>query len=160
VGAAKPGGLAIRAWALISKLAKNLVSGQSAVAYVISISEDPSTMTSLQGRPEQGKFSKEEVNFLKTHLPAYGALCDGLAKQATGSRGTGSVKGCKKDWILSKVFPEFVKRFSSDQSGGPQLQSLQVVSYLLWLFIVGSCLNASRNYCDGSRITHLIGVLV
>ena len=107
----------------------------------MSISEAPSTsMTSQQGRPEQGKFGKEEVNFLKTHLPAYGALCDGLAKQATGPRGTGSVKGCKKDWILSKVFPEFVKRFSSDQNGGPQPQSLQAVSYYFSLSAVARML--------------------
>jgi hypothetical protein len=36
---------------------------------------------------EQGKFSKDETNFLKTHLPAYGALCHELGEQATGPRG-------------------------------------------------------------------------
>jgi hypothetical protein len=85
-------------------------------------------MTHPPERPEQGKFSKDETNFLKTHLPAYGALCHELGEQATGPRGTGSVKGFKKDWVISSVFPEFVKRFSSDQNGGPQLQSLQAVS--------------------------------
>jgi hypothetical protein len=93
------------------------------------ISEDPPAMNPQTERPEQGKFSNEETNFLKTHLPAYEALCHQLAKQATGPRGTGSVKGCKKDWIISKVFSEFVKHFLSDQDGGPQLQSLQAVSY-------------------------------
>ena len=80
-------------------------------------------------RPAQGKFSKEETDFLKRHLPDYEALCHHLTKQATGPRGTGSVKGLKKDWILSEVYSEFVKQFSSDQNGGPQLQSLQAVSY-------------------------------
>jgi len=35
-------------------------------------------MTHQPERPEQGKFSKDETNFLKTHLPAYGALCHQL----------------------------------------------------------------------------------
>jgi hypothetical protein len=95
-------------------------------------------MASQPGRPEQGKFNQEETNFLRTHLPAYGALCHQLAKQATGPRGTGVVKGHKKDWILSKVFPEFVMRFSSDQNGGPQLQSLQAVGS----FIAARVINA------------------
>jgi hypothetical protein len=86
-------------------------------------------MTSQPVRPEQGKFSKEETIFFKTHLPAYAALCQELGKQATGPRGTGLVRGRKKEWILSKVFPEFVKQFLSDQNGGPQLQSLQDVCY-------------------------------
>jgi hypothetical protein len=95
------------------------------------ISDDP-PITNLQTeRPEQAKFSKEETEFLKTHLPAYEVLCHELGKQATGPRGTGAVKGCKKDWILSNVFSEFVKQFSSDQNGGPQLQLLQAVSYSL-----------------------------
>ena len=85
-------------------------------------------------RPERGKFSNEETNFLKTHLPAYEALCYQLAEKATGSRGT--VKGQKKDWVLSKVFPIFVKEFSSDQKGDPQLQLLQTVGSLLQHFLV------------------------
>jgi hypothetical protein len=88
-------------------------------------------MTPQPERPEQGKFSKDETNFLSTHLPAYEALCHQLAEKATGPKGIGSIKGLKKDWVLTKVFPEFVKEFSSDQNGGPQLQSLQAVSYLL-----------------------------
>lgn len=97
-------------------------------------------MTSLETRPEQGKFGKEETDFLKTCLPAYGALCDSLAKQATGPRGTGLVKGCKKDWILSNVFPQFVKQFSSDQNGGPQMHSLQTVRNFLWPTFVAEIL--------------------
>jgi hypothetical protein len=98
----------------------------------IASSDDPATaMTPQPERPEQGKFSKDETNFLKTYLPAYESLCHQLAEKATGPKGTGLVKGDKKDWVLSKVFPEFVKQFSSDQNGGPQLQSLQKVSYLL-----------------------------
>jgi len=93
-------------------------------------------MTPQPERPEQGKFSKDETNFLKTHLPAYEALCHQLAERATGPKGTGSVKGQKKDWVLSTVFPEFVKEFSSDQIGGPQLQSLQTVGSLLQHFLV------------------------
>jgi hypothetical protein len=96
-------------------------------------SDDPSSMTPLPERPKQGKFSKEEVDFLKTHLPAYEALCHQLEEQETG---LGSVKGCKKSWILSEVYPKFVKQFLSDQNGGPQLQSLREVSYLLWHFIL------------------------
>ena len=84
-------------------------------------------MTPQPERPEQGKFSKDETDFLKTHLPAYESLCHQLAEQATGPKGMGSVKGRKKDWVLSRVFPEFVKQFSSNQNGGPQLQSLQTV---------------------------------
>jgi hypothetical protein len=89
---------------------------------------DPSVMTPPLERPEQGKFNVAETTFLKAHLPAYGALCQQLTEQAT--RETGSLKGRKKDWILSNVFPIFVKQFSSDQNGGPQLQSLQAVSYV------------------------------
>jgi hypothetical protein len=88
-------------------------------------------MTPQQERLEQGKFNKEETDFLKRHLPAYEVLCRQLGKQATGPKGTGAVKGRKKDWIISKVFPEYVKQFLSDQDGGPQLFSLQAVSYVL-----------------------------
>ena len=48
----------------------------------------------------------------------------------------GSVKGQKKDWILSEVYLKFVEQFLSDQNGGPQLQSLQEVSCLLWYSIL------------------------
>ena len=50
------------------------------------------------------------------------------------------VKGRKKDWVVSKVFPEFVKKFSSDQNDGPQLQSLQAASYLFWHVIFAGML--------------------
>ena len=103
----------------------------SASVSIPASSDNPSIVTPQPERLEQGKFNREETNFLKTHLPAYGTLCQQLGKQATGPKGTGSVKGRKKDWILSKVFPEYVKRFSSDQDGGPQLHSLQAVSYVL-----------------------------
>ena len=93
------------------------------------ISDDPLVMSLQRERPAKGKFSKEETTFLKKHLPDYEALCHELTKQATGPRGTGSVKGFKKEWILSEVYSEFVKQFSSDQDDGPQLQSLQSVSY-------------------------------
>lgn len=92
---------------------------------------DPSVMAPLAERPEQGKFSIEETSFLKTYLPTYIALCHRLGQEATGTRGTGSVKGRKKDWIISDVFPKFVEKFSSNQNGGPQLMSLQAVSYVL-----------------------------
>jgi len=88
-------------------------------------------MTPQPERPEQGKFSKAETNFLSTHLPAYEALCHQLAEKATGPKGAGSIKGLKKAWVLTKVFPDFVKEFSSDRHSGPQLQSLQAVGYLL-----------------------------
>jgi hypothetical protein len=84
-----------------------------------------------QEHPEQGKFSKEERAFLSTHLPAYQALCHQLAGKATGPKGKVLIKGVKKDWVLKNVFPTFVKEFSSDQNGGPQLQSLQAISCLL-----------------------------
>src|SRR5258705_5793121 len=83
-----------------------------------------------QERPEQGRFSKDERAFLSTHLPAYQALCHQLAGRE------GSIKGLKKDWVLKNVFPTFVKEFSSDQIGGPQLQSLQAVSCLLRYILV------------------------
>jgi hypothetical protein len=98
-------------------------------------SDDQFSVTPLSERPKQGKFSKEEIDFLKTHLPDYGALCHQLEEPEAGP-GLGSVKGRKKDWILSEVYPRFVKRFLSDQNGGPQLHSLQEVSYLLWHFIL------------------------
>jgi hypothetical protein len=87
-------------------------------------------------RPEQGKFSKDETTFLSTQLPAYEALYHQLAEKARGPKGTGSIKGLKKDWVLTKVFPEFVKEFMSDQNGGPQLQTLQAVGYLLRYVLV------------------------
>lgn len=93
------------------------------------ISDDSPPMSLQTERPVQGKFSKDETNFLKAYLPDYEALCHELTKKATGPRGTGSVKGCKKDWVLTKVYSEFVKQFSSDQDDGPQLHSLQAVSY-------------------------------
>ena len=89
----------------------------------------PASATPLPEQPKQGKFSKEEIDCLKTHLPAYVALCHQLEERETGP---GSVKGRKKNWILSEVYPKFVTQFLSDQSGGPQLQSLQEVSCLLW----------------------------
>ena len=131
---------------------------ESPSASIPAAPDDPSVMTPQVERPEQGKFSIEEIIFLKTHLPAFGALCQQLAEQATGPRGTGVIKGRKKDWILSKVFPEFVKQFSSDQSGGPQLQSLQAVSYILNVIYV-LLLKCGRNCCGGLRITHLIEIL-
>ena len=94
-------------------------------------SDNPSIMPPQPEQLEQRKFNAEETNFLRTHLLAYEALCQQLGKEATGPRGTGSVKGRKKDWILSKVVPEYVRRFSSDQDGGPQLHSLQAVSDVL-----------------------------
>ena len=103
-----------------------------------SRARDPSVTTPPPERSEQGKFSKEETNFLRKHLPTYRALCHQLGERATGPRGTGLVKGRKKDWILSNVFPGFVAKFLSDQDGGPQLQSLKVVSCALsgmWLLL-------------------------
>ncbi len=85
-------------------------------------------------QPQHGKFSKEETNFLNTHLPAYEALCYQLAEKAIGPKGT--VKGQKKEWVLSKVFPKFIKEFSSNQKGDAQLQSLQTVGSLLQHFLV------------------------
>ena len=82
-------------------------------------------------RSEKEKFSTEETNFLKTHLPAFEALYCRLKEQGTGPRATGLVKGRKKDWIISNVFPEFVEKFSSHQNGGPQLESLQAARYVL-----------------------------
>jgi hypothetical protein len=119
--------------------------------------DNPSTTTPQPKRPGQGRFSKEEADFLKTHLPAYETLCHQLREQARGPRGTKLVKGRKKDWVLAKVFPLFVRQFSSDQNGGPQLQSLEIVSYPLWY--VYCCWNCSRNCCGGSRITRLFEVL-
>jgi len=133
------------------------MESHSALTSNPATSDDPSTMTPEPERPEQGKFSKGEADFLKTHLPAYETLCRQLREQARGLRGTQLVKGRKKDWVLSKVFPLFVEQFSSDQNGGPRLQSLQIVSYLLWY--VHCRWNCSRNCCDGSRIIHLIEVL-
>ena len=102
----------------------------SASISAASSDDRASAMTPQPERPEQGKFSKDETNFLTTHLPAYGALCCQLAETATGPKGK-SIKGVKKNWVLTKVYPEFVKEFSSDKDDGPQLQSLQDVSYLL-----------------------------
>ena len=87
---------------------------------------NPSVTPPLE-RPEQGKFSIEEISFLKTHLDTYRALCHQLGEQGTRPRGTGLVKGRKKDWIISKVFPKFVEKFLSNQNGGPQLSSLQTI---------------------------------
>jgi hypothetical protein len=120
-------------------------------------SDNPASMTPPPERTEQGRFSEPEINFLKTYLPVYEALCHQLAEKATGPKGTGSVKGQKKDWVLSKVFPEFVKEFSSDQKGGPQLQSLQTVGYLLQHFLVQWLID-SRKYCDGSRTIRLFEI--
>jgi hypothetical protein len=92
---------------------------------------DSSVIAPPAERPEQGKFSVEETSFLQTYLATYRALCHQLGEQATGPRGTGLVKGRKKDWVNSQVFPKFVQKFLSDQNGGPQLQSLQAVSYIL-----------------------------
>lgn len=113
----------------------SLTENNSASISAVSSDEQVSAMTPHPERPEQGKFSKDEANFLSRHLPAYEALCRQLAETATGSQGK-SVKGVKKNWVLTKVFPEFVKEYSSDQNGGPQLQSLQGVSYLLWHVLV------------------------
>jgi len=87
--------------------------------------ENSSTPTPpLVERHEQGKFSTEETSFLKEHLPAYEAMCHALEEEKVQ-------KGYKKKWVLRTIYPEYVKRFSSNQVGGPLLESLENVSLLL-----------------------------
>lgn len=85
-------------------------------------------MTPLPERPKQSKFRDEEQAFLRTHLPAYEDLCQHLK----GKKGVGPVRGRKRAWVISEVYPRFVKECLSDQNDGPQLESLQDVSYLLY----------------------------
>ncbi len=91
---------------------------------VSTMATDSSTPTPQPfERHEPGKFSTEETTFLKEHLPAYEAMCHTL--EGKGPR------GCKKNWVLKTVYPQYVKRFSSNQVGGPLLESLESVSLLL-----------------------------
>ncbi len=134
-------------WVLVKKYAPFWVLSRCSFCSFLSPAESHSisvafsddwisTMTPQTECPEQGRFSKDEINFLGTYLSAYEALCHQLAEKATGPNGKESIKGLKKDWVLENVFPTFVKEFSSDQTGGPQLQSLQTVSCLLWHVLV------------------------
>lgn len=99
-------------------------------------SDDPSITTQPE-RPKQGKFSEAETDFLKSNLPAYEALCHQLEGKGTRPQ---SIRGPKKVWVLSEIYPKFVREFSSDQDGGPQLSSLKEVSQILWYSIVAEML--------------------
>lgn len=76
------------------------------------------TPTPTTGRPEQGKFTTIQKDFLNQHPPAYFAIKD-------------NKKGTKKDWVLSNVYPLYVKEFNSDGPSGVNLASLETVYHFI-----------------------------
>ena len=86
--------------------------------------QSPSPATHMEPtRPEQGKFNKSQKAFLDAHLPTYLAIDD-------------KKKGAKKSWILSTVFPLYVKEFNSDAPDGVNLASLEVVHHFPYILAV------------------------
>jgi hypothetical protein len=68
--------------------------------------QSPSPATNTKPTcPDQGKFTKSQKAFLDAHLPTYFAIDD-------------KKKGAKKSWILSTVFPLYVKEFNTDAPDG------------------------------------------
>lgn len=78
---------------------------------------EPSEPNTKPKRCIQGKFDKDERDFLEPYLPVYWDLFGG-----------GSKKGDKKEWVEENIYPKFVKRFNSEGPTGPDLDSLQKVS--------------------------------
>jgi len=84
---------------------------------------------STEDRPDQGKFDQDQIKFLKTFLDDYKAYGEELAaKGSGGAKGLKGVKGSKKEWILKRMYPAYVKHFNITESGGPNLQTLKDVS--------------------------------
>lgn len=95
----------------------------------------PSAETAL---PDQDKFSVEERDFLRSHLPAYRAHCTELDKLGSGPRKLQGVKGDKKSWVYRHVYPNFSRKFSS----GSNTQSLKQVCigyFILHLEFITLC---------------------
>jgi hypothetical protein len=86
-------------------------------------STTPQAQVAQNALPDQNKFSVDEKDFLRSHLPAYRAHCDNLDGRGSGPRKLQGVKGSKKDWIYHHVYPEFSQKFSS----GSNTQSLKQV---------------------------------
>ena len=83
-----------------------------------------SSTTPQEAFPDAEKFSAEQKEFLRSHLPAYRAHCAELDKLGRGPRKLAGVKGSKKDWVYRSVYPEFSRKFES----GSNAQSLKQVS--------------------------------
>lgn len=73
------------------------------------------------------KLTGEEINFLRTYLPAFRAHCATLLQRAEGQRKVKNTKGGKKDWVLQTVFQPFLKKFDADTPLGPNLNDLRTV---------------------------------
>ena len=80
--------------------------------------------------PDHEKFSAEQKDFLRSHLPAYRAHCAELDRLGRGPRKLAGVKGSKKDWVYKSVYPEFTRKFSS----GSNTQSLKQVRLTAHIF--------------------------
>ena len=78
------------------------------------------------------KFSTEQKDFLRSHLPAYRAHCAELDKLGRGPRKLAGVKGSKRDWVYKYVYPEFSRKFSS----GSNTQSLKQVCLTAQIYFV------------------------
>lgn len=79
---------------------------------------------------DHGKFSVEQKDFLRSHLPAYRAHCAELERSGRGPRKLAGVKGSKRDWVYKCVYPEFSRKFSS----GSNTQSLKQVRLTAQIF--------------------------
>ena len=78
-------------------------------------------------QPDQAEFSREERDFLRTHLAAYRVHCGKLDQIAKGPRKVAGVKGDKKRWVLDVVYPEFTRKFNGS---GSNAESLKQVSHV------------------------------
>jgi len=72
----------------------------------------------MSTKPVLGKFSKEEVGYLKEHLPRYiAAINQGPTK-----------KGDKGEWVTQHILPDFNSHFGYSLDGdGPSMESINVV---------------------------------
>jgi hypothetical protein len=89
-----------------------------------------SSKTPQEALPDHEKFSVEQKDFLRSHMPAYRAHCAELDRLGRGPRKLAGVKGSKQDWVYKQVYPEFSRKFSS----GSNTQSLKQCVVLLECF--------------------------
>jgi hypothetical protein len=85
-------------------------------SHSLSVSNDAS-VTSNDGRPEQGTFSSTEKEYLNTFLEEY------LTAPST--------HGAKKKWVKLNVYPKYIEKYNSAGPDGPNLASLLTVGSLV-----------------------------
>jgi hypothetical protein len=98
-----------------------------------SASHSPVRSPSPRPSTHPKKLTEEEINFLRTYLPAFHAHCATLLQKAEGQRKVKNTKGDKKLWILQTVFQPFLKKFDADSPNLDDLRQVQQTSNVLKL---------------------------